>query len=104
MTTSRTVVLSQVALNITRIISHLTGISSYPRHIHKQGGYVSIDLITDCQLSEMLKCTKKEIVQPASDEEVVGGDTKLDPLRSLPAQLAPDCHLERALRSEVFKE
>ena len=66
MTTSRTVGLSQVALNITRIISHLTGISKYPRHFHKQGGYVSIDLITDCQLSEMLKCTKKEIVQPAS--------------------------------------
>ena len=36
---------------------------------------------------------KKDIVQPASDDEVVGGDPKLDPLRSLPAQLAPDCHL-----------
>ena len=33
---------------------------------------------------------------------MVGGDAKLDPLRSLPAQLAPDCHLERALRSEVI--
>ena len=51
---------------------------------------------------------KKEIVQPASYEEVVGGDTKLDPLGSLPAQLAPDCHLEntflRTLRAAPESE
>ena len=40
---------------------------------------------------------KKGIVQPASDEEVVGGDAKLDPLRSLPAQVTPDCHLGNIL-------
>ena len=51
---------------------------------------------------------KKEIFQPASYEEVVGGDTKLDPLGSLPAQLAPDCHLEntflRTLRAAPESE
>ena len=40
---------------------------------------------------------KKDIVQPASDEEVVCGDSKLDPLRSLPAKVTPDCHLKNIL-------